>query len=75
MKGKRVKMTVDDTWARPGWIGVVTEQSNDGQNVRVKWDNGKSLMHQVRNMILLNEEGDPNIAFQIHKFKKKGKIL
>ena len=72
MKGCRVKMIIDDTWARPGWLGVVKEQSKNGQTVRVKWDNGKSLMHQVKNMILLDEEGDPNVAFQIHKFKKKG---
>jgi len=65
-------MLTDDTWAKPGWTGVITSKSIDGSNVRVNWDNGKSFIHMRKHMVVIDPADDPNVAFQIRKLKKKG---
>jgi hypothetical protein len=69
--GKRVKMIKSDGWGKEGWTGVITESSDWGGNIRVKWDNGKSYMHNKRD-ILITDSDDPNSLFQLYKLKKKG---
>lgn len=71
MIGKRVKMIKSDGWGKEGWTGVITESSDWGGNIRVKWDNGKSYMHNKRD-ILITDSDDPNSLFQLYKLKKKG---
>jgi len=70
--GKRVKMVVGDSWAKPGWIGKVISMSKNGHNALVRWDNGKRLHHRITDMILADTEDDPNTAFCLHKLRKKG---
>lgn len=74
MIGKRVKMLRSDGWGKEGWTGVITETSDWGGNIRVKWDNGKSYMHQNRD-ISIEDDNNPNSLFQLHKLKKKGSKL
>jgi len=69
MEGSRVKMLRPDGWGKKGWTGTARDVG-DG-NVRVSWDNGRSYIHQIRDVIII-DENNPNSIFQIHKLKKKG---
>jgi len=70
--GEKVVMIVDDTWAKPGWTGTITDQSRDGTNVRVRWDNGKRYHHSRKDMVTANSLDNPNVIFLLQKSKKEG---
>lgn len=72
MVGEKVIMIRNDGWGKPGWIGVIADESRDGNNVRVKWANGKKFNHSRRDMATANSLDDPNIVFLLQKSKKKG---
>ena len=71
MIGSRAKMLKDDGWGKMGWIGTIKERSVGSVNVRIKWDNGKSYMHLMKNIVIV-DDSNPNTAFQLKKLRKKG---
>ena len=65
-------MIKPDGWASRGWTGTVNA-IRTRESISVKWDNGKHLAHQTKDVAILGTEDDPNIAFRMHKFNKEKK--
>ena len=70
--GDRIIMLTDDGWAQKGWTGTVRQLNPGRPSLSVSWDNGKRLSHQIKDVALISAEKDPNVAFRMHKYNKKG---
>ncbi len=69
-KDDRVVMIRSDGFGSEGNIGTIFDQNPMGSNsvVRVNWDNGKSYLHDIRDLRPLDQlENDPNLAFLMKK--------
>ena len=70
--GDRVEMLINDGFAEEGWLGILRDSSHySSETVLVKWDAGKTFLHQKGHVGLVNQckPNDPNTLFRRRKSK------
>ena len=77
MKNIRVIMRRSDGFGKKGWVGTLSNDNTrygngSGSTVRVKWDIGKSYLHDINDLKFMDDGKilDPNLAFSMRKVRK-----